>query len=161
MKHESEVLERRTEVLAFLKSRFPLYHQSNVFFRDIQYGIQVFLERKGIRSGYPESEQIARSFAALLEHEGVFVPIDRQSWALNYPEFRTPKTKPAPAAAAPKVVPPVSPSSTPKPAASAPAPAVSPSSPSSTPSSTPQAERVAPLSPQAPAPKPASEQKPA
>jgi hypothetical protein len=139
MKHESEVLERRTEVLAFLKSRFPLYHQSNVFFRDIQYGIQVFLERKGIRSGYPESEQIARSFAAMLEREGVFVPIDRQSWALNYPEFRTPKSKPAPPAA-PKAAPPAAP----KPAASA---VVAPQAP-------PQAG-------QAPPPKPAPEQKPA
>ncbi len=98
MNHAPEILDRRTEVLAFLKSRFPLYHRSNVFFRDIQYGIQVFLERRGIRARYPESEAIAREFALALEREGVFVPIDRQSWALNYPEFRTPVTKPAPAA---------------------------------------------------------------
>ena len=98
MKHTSEVLEHRTEVLAFLKSRFPLYHQSNVFFRDIQYGIQLFLERKGIRVGYPESEQIANDFISTLEREGVLVAIDRQSWTLKYPEFRTPPSKPAPAA---------------------------------------------------------------
>lgn len=82
----------------FLKSRFPLYHQSNIFFRDIQYGIQLFLERKGIKAGYPESEQIAHGFISALEREGVLIAIDRQSWALMYPEFRTPSSKPAPAA---------------------------------------------------------------
>jgi len=97
-KHTSEILEHRTDVLAFLKARFPLYHQSNVFFRDIQYGIQLFLERKGIKAGYPESEQIAHDFISALEREGVLVPIDPQSWALKYPEFRTPPSKPAPAA---------------------------------------------------------------
>jgi hypothetical protein len=98
MRHASEILEHRTEVLAFLKSRFPLYHRSNVFFRDIQYGIQLFLERKGIKAGYPEAEQIAREFVSTLEGEGVLNAIDRQSWALNYPEFRTPSSKPVPAA---------------------------------------------------------------
>ena len=98
MKHASEILDHRTEVLAFLKSRFPLYHQSNVFFRDIQYGIQLYLERQGIKAAYPEAEQIAHEFISTLEREKVLSPIDRQSWALNYPEFRTPPSKPAPAA---------------------------------------------------------------
>jgi hypothetical protein len=98
MKHAFDVLDHRTEVLAFLKTRFPLYHQSNVFFRDIQYGIQLFLERKGIKSSYPGSEMIAHEFVSRLVKEGVFIPVDRQTWALNYPEFRTPPSKPAPAA---------------------------------------------------------------
>jgi hypothetical protein len=98
MNHASEILDRKTDILAFLKTRFPLYDKSNVFFRDIQYGIQVFLGRKGIKAGYPESEKIAREFASLMEREGVFVAIDRQSWALHYPEFRTPPSKPAPVA---------------------------------------------------------------
>jgi hypothetical protein len=104
MNHASEILDRKTDVLAFLKTRFPLYDKSNIFFRDIQYGIQVFLGRKGIKAGYPESEKIAREFASLMEREGVFVAIDRQSWALHYPEFRTPPSKPAPAAPAPRSV---------------------------------------------------------
>jgi hypothetical protein len=98
MDDASEIMERRAEVLAFLKSRFPLYDRSNVFFRDIQYGLQLFLREKGIRTKYPRAEQIARQFVGVLEREGILVPIDRQSWALHYPEFRTP---PAARAAAP------------------------------------------------------------
>jgi hypothetical protein len=98
MKYATEILDHRMEVLAFLKSRFPLYHQSNVFFRDIQYGIQLFLDRKGIKSRYPQSERIAHEFVSTLEREGVLRGVDRQSWALNYPEFLTPRSKPVPAA---------------------------------------------------------------
>ena len=131
MNHASEVLDRKTDVLAFLKSRFPLYDKSNVFFRDIQYGIQVFLGRKGIKAGYPESERIAREFVSLLEREGVFVAIDSQSWALHYPEFRTPVSKPAPAP--------------PRPAAARVAPAAAPAAPAGTPAASP-----APVAPEAP-----------
>jgi hypothetical protein len=117
MKHASEILDHRTEVLAFLKSRFPLYHQSNVFFRDIQYGIQLYLDRKRIKAAYPEAEQIAHEFISSLEREGVLSPIDRQSWALHYPEFRTPPSKPAPAARPAAPAPAVAPTAAAKPAA--------------------------------------------
>jgi len=120
MKHAPEVVDHRLEVLRFLKSKFPIYHRSNIFFRDIQYGVQLFLRRRGARVTYQAAESIARGLVAALEREGVLVPIDRQSWAVNYPEFRTPQAapqaKPAPAAAkpaapaAPKPATPVAPS---------------------------------------------------
>ena len=109
-KNETYVLENAREVLQFLKSRFPLYHQSNIFFRDVQYGILAFLERKGKKTGYTAGESIARAFIAALEKENILQPVDRQSWAVNLPEYKTPVTKAAPAAA---------PKPSPKPAASA------------------------------------------
>ena len=115
MNHVPEIVDHRVEVLRFLKSRFPVYHRSNVFFRDIQYGIQLFLLRRGAHVTYTGAESIARALVAALEREGVLVPIDRQSWAVNYPEFRTPQAKPAAAA--------------PKPAAAAPKPAAAPAAP--------------------------------
>lgn len=127
----SYVLEHQKEVLAFLKSKFPLFHLSNFFFRDLQYGIQMFLERKaGMSLRYPKAESIAKAFAAQLERENIFVRIDQQSWAVNYPEFKTPVVKPPvaakPAPSAPR--PPGAAPAVPKPAApgaakpSAPAP---------------------------------------
>ena len=157
MNHASEILERKRDVLAFLKTRFPLYDKSNIFFRDIQYGIRLFLERKGIRAGYPEAEQIAREFALLLEREGVFVPIDRQSWALHYPEFRTPPVKPAPVA---RAVAPVAHSVAPPPVAPrsvAPAPVAPPAAPVAP--TAPVAPSVAPAPVAPTAPNPPSEQK--
>jgi hypothetical protein len=95
MKQQTYVIENSREVLGFLKSRFSMFHQSNFFFRDIQYGIMTFLEKKGMKTGYPAAEKIARAFAEKLEAEGIFIPVDRQSWVVNYPEYRKPQVKPA------------------------------------------------------------------
>jgi hypothetical protein len=108
MKQLAYVLENHKEVLGFLKSRFPMYHQSNFFFRDVHYGILTFLEKKDMKVTYPAAEQIAREFVKKLEKEGIFVPVDHQTWAVNYPEYRKPVVKPpaakpaAPAAPAPR-----------------------------------------------------------
>ena len=100
MKHLDFVLDNFTEVLKFLKSRFPMYHRSNFFFRDVQYGIQTMLEDRGIRVRYAEAEEIARALVEKLEREKIFWPIARQTWAVHYPEFQKPLGK-APAAAKP------------------------------------------------------------
>ena len=130
MKHAPEIVDHRLEVLRFLKSKFPIYHRSNIFFRDIQYGVQLFLLRRGARISYTAAESIARALVRALEREGVLVPIDRQSWAVNYPEFRTPQAKPAPAAVKPAAA-------APKPAAAAAAPKPAAASHASQPATAP------------------------
>ena len=95
MKQLSYILDNEADVLTFLKARYPMYHLSNVFFRDIQYGIQLFLERKEMSVGYTAAEKISRSFVDQLAKKKILTPIDAQSWVLNYPEFRKPPVKPA------------------------------------------------------------------
>jgi hypothetical protein len=95
------IMKDHTAVLKELKTRFSVFHQSNIFFRDIQYGIQAMLREQGVKVSYVEAERMAREFAERMEQENIFVAIDRQTWALRYPEFKTPKVeKPAPAAKA-------------------------------------------------------------
>jgi hypothetical protein len=98
MKAIDYVLQNEAEALAFLKRRYPLYHLSNVFFRDVQYGIQEMLERKGMKVRYPEAEAIAKVFIEQLERKKMLVPIDHQSWVLYHEEFRKPPVKSAAAA---------------------------------------------------------------
>lgn len=95
MKPLDYVLSDKVEVLKFLKERYPLYHLSNVFFRDIQYGILQLLERKKMKVGYAEAEEITTAFVQALVKEKIFSPIDRQSWLLHYEPFRKVSTKPA------------------------------------------------------------------
>ena len=83
MKQKEYILNNETEVLDFLRSKYPLYHLSNVFFRDIQYGIQTMLFRKGMSVGYAGAETIAKEFVSQLEKKKVLNPIDQQSWVLN------------------------------------------------------------------------------
>lgn len=96
------MIKDHAAVLKGLKARFQVYHQSNIFFRDIQYGIQAMLREQGIRVSYVEAERLAREFVQRMEQEKIFVARDRQTWALSYPEFKTPKVEKAPPAAAAK-----------------------------------------------------------
>ncbi len=75
--------------LNFLKATFPVFHNSNFFFRDFHYGVRKYLEKKGNKISYSDSEEIARELGKYFEGEGIFVKIDAQSWKVNYPEFVT------------------------------------------------------------------------
>ena len=86
------------ELLAYLKTRFPVYHMSNIFFRDMQYGIHAYLHERGVHARYTETEAAARAFVERLEKQRILVPIDTQSWVVNFPDYKTPPSKPVPAA---------------------------------------------------------------
>jgi hypothetical protein len=94
MKELDFVVDHYHDVLLFLKSRFPMYHLSNFFFRDVQFGIQTMLEEKKMKVGYAAAERIAAAFVRRLEKERIFLPIDRQAWVVNYPDFKKPSAKP-------------------------------------------------------------------
>ena len=128
MKHLDYVVNSEKEILVFLKSQYPLYHMSNIFFRDIQYGIQKMFERRNVKIGYVDAEKIARAFVAQLERKKILVRIDGQSWVLHYADFRKPPVKTAPAAkpAAPAAA-------VPSPAAGTPSAVKAPSTPGSLP----------------------------
>lgn len=92
MKEKLELITQNyVEFLNFLRSKYPLFHLSNLFLRDIQYGVRFYLENKGQRAGYSEAEEIARGVAEFLERQNIFRKIDRQTWLLMYPEFRPKK----------------------------------------------------------------------
>ncbi len=76
-----------TGFLIFMKSKFPLYHQSNIFFRDLHYGVMEFLEKKKVTTTYSEGEQIAREIAVHFEKKNIFKKVNQQGWVLLYPDF--------------------------------------------------------------------------
>ena len=101
MKPADAVLNNDQEVLKFLKDRFPVFHLSNIFLRDIQYGIQSYLKGRDLKVSYRLAGEIAMEFVAKLEREKILRPIDRQTWMVNFEEFKKPLVKPA--VAVPKV----------------------------------------------------------
>jgi len=119
MKAIEYILNNQLELLEFLRTRFPMYHLSNFFFRDVQYGLKAMLEEKGMRVRYGDAEEAARAYVEKLEQAKIFRPIDHQSWMVNYPAFKTPVTKAA-APAKPASVAPAAPRIT-APAGSTPA----------------------------------------
>lgn len=90
MKKQKIILtQEKNQILNFLKARFPVFHNSNIFFRDLQYGIRSYFEKKGIKISYPEAEDYAVEFANMLEAEKVFVRVNNQGWKVNYPDYAT------------------------------------------------------------------------
>jgi len=90
-KNNSEILntlKNNDEILLkFLKAKFPVFHNSNFFFRDLQYGIRSFLEKKDIFISYKESEKLAGDIAEHFTGKGIFQRVNNQGWKVNYPEF--------------------------------------------------------------------------
>ncbi len=75
--------------LQFLKAKYPIFHNSNFFFRDLQFGALKYLEKKGIKISNGQAEKIAEGVGAFLEQQGIFVRIDNHGWRINYKEFVT------------------------------------------------------------------------
>ncbi len=78
-----------TQFLNFLKAKYPLFHKSNFFYRDFQYGIRKYLELKGIDVSYGDSDKLAKELALFFEQQNIFIRVSTQGWTLNYPEFVT------------------------------------------------------------------------
>jgi hypothetical protein len=97
MKHLDLVLNSYHDVLDFLKEKYPVYHFSNIFFRDVHYGIRAYLKERKINVSYRQGEEIASAFLEKLERERIATKLDLQTWAVRYEKFKTPVTK-APAA---------------------------------------------------------------
>lgn len=91
MKETETIIGRQTEFLKFLKSKFTLIHMSNIFFRDLHYGVMSYLAEHGRKLSYLDAERVAREVAAKFEAGGIFKNIDHQSWLLMYPEFSLPR----------------------------------------------------------------------
>jgi len=77
------------ELLNYLKAKFPVFHNSNFFFRDFQYGIRSFLEKKEIKASYQMAEKLAEEMAKYYEEKNLFVKINQQTWKINKTEFVT------------------------------------------------------------------------
>jgi hypothetical protein len=85
-----ELLKTNEEVLLnYLRARFPVFHNSNFFLRDLQYGIRSFLEKKDITVTYEQADILAKEVAKQLESKQIFRKINDSSWTVFYPQFAT------------------------------------------------------------------------
>lgn len=85
-----ELLKREEEsFLGFLKAKYPMFHNSNFFYRDLQYGTRSFMEKKGIDITYAEAAKLADAISEEFENKGIFVRVNKIGWKINYPEFTT------------------------------------------------------------------------
>ncbi len=93
MKPADMILSNQKEFLKYLKSKFVLIHLSNIFFRDLHFGVMAYLRDHGVRVKYSVGDLVTREVAAGMEQSGILKKIDHQSWLLLYPEFALPRVE--------------------------------------------------------------------
>jgi hypothetical protein len=96
MKELKVLQDNWQDFLKFMKNRYPLYHLSNVFVRDIEYAIIDYFLNKGIKLSFSEAEYLAQKFSDFMVEKGIFKPIKNEYnrvWTLNYPEFKKPSVQ--------------------------------------------------------------------
>jgi hypothetical protein len=138
----------------------PVFHNSNVFLRDVQYSIQDYFEDKqGKTIRDTDALRMAEEVSRAFERKGIFRKVNPQGFMLNFPELVTSKqgnTKGGLSGELPDQMPP------PKAAAPAPAPkaaapaatakSAAPSTAAPKPAATPTASGAAPAGAKAPPP---------
>lgn len=85
LKNEKEIF------LSYLKAKFPIFHNSNLFSKDFQYGLKGFLEKKGTHLKEAQLIELSDLFSDYYEKEGIFLRTGKNGWKLNYSEFITQK----------------------------------------------------------------------
>ena len=80
-----EHLKNNTEIFfRFMKEKYPIFYNSNIFFRDVQYAVKDYFEKKDIYLKYPEAEKITAEFIKYLEKNNELVKLTSNSWKVNF-----------------------------------------------------------------------------
>lgn len=77
------LINNKDEFFQYLRAKFPLFHNSNFFFRDLQFGVKGYFEKKGILLSYSDSEKLARLFSEKLIEQNIFVRLSDNFWKIN------------------------------------------------------------------------------
>ena len=80
-----DILKNEREIfLNYMKAKYPLHYNSNIFLRDLQYAVRRFFENKNIVLSYTKAEILAMEFAALLESDNDLLRLDANTWRVNF-----------------------------------------------------------------------------
>ena len=67
----------------FLKEKYPIFNNSNIFLRDIQYGVKSFFEKRDIKLNYKQVDFIADSIIQLYEEKNILQRLTKNTWKVN------------------------------------------------------------------------------
>ena len=81
---EAEFLRKNEELFFnFLREKYPVFNNSNVFLRDIQYGVKSFFEKRDIKLNYKQVEFITDSIIKLYEGKNILSRLTINTWKVN------------------------------------------------------------------------------
>jgi len=68
----------------YMKEKYRLFYNSNIFLRDIQYAIKSFFQRKNMKLKYLEAEKLAFDFTELMENKEKLKKVGNNAWKVNF-----------------------------------------------------------------------------
>ncbi|MFA5804121.1 MAG: hypothetical protein WC879_05720 [Melioribacteraceae bacterium] len=80
----NDLISNKTIFFNFMKVKYRLYLNSNIFFRDIQYAIKSYFEKKDIPIKYSQAEKVAYDFINKLEDTGELTKMSNNAWKVNF-----------------------------------------------------------------------------
>lgn len=80
----NKLMAEKTIFLNYMKEKYKVYYNSNIFLRDIQYAIKSFLEKKDYKVTYAEAETLMKDFTANLENSGELIKLNDNTWKVNF-----------------------------------------------------------------------------
>lgn len=80
----NELLNNYQDFFLFMKNKYPLFKDSNIFLRDLQYAIYEYFFNKSVQLKYEETEKLANNFAEKLLADEKIKKISQNTWKLNF-----------------------------------------------------------------------------
>ena len=84
MNYSKDLFVNRTMFFNFMKEKYRLFYNSNIFFRDIQYAVKNYYLKKDVKIKLMEAELIAQEFVKELEKSGELNRVSQNSWKVNF-----------------------------------------------------------------------------
>ena len=84
MNYLEHLISNKEVFFNFMKKKYPLFQQSNLFFRDMQYAIMSYFELKEKPLKYEEAEVSAQNFIKKLVDNGELLKLDHKTWKVNF-----------------------------------------------------------------------------
>lgn len=80
----TELQNNKTIFFSFMREKYPVFTNSNLFLRDLQYAIINYFGKKDIKVKYGPAEKIALQFAENLEKQNDLTRINNNTWKVNF-----------------------------------------------------------------------------
>lgn len=79
-----ELINNKEIFFNFMKEKYPIHHNSNIFLRDLLYAIKNYFEKKNLHLNYTQCEKLALEFANYLLQSNDFKKINDNTWKVNF-----------------------------------------------------------------------------
>lgn len=79
-----QLLSEKEIFLKYMKEKYKIFNNSNIFLRDIQYAIKSFFEKKDIKITYSEAEKLMNELTSNMEASGELLKLSTNTWKVNF-----------------------------------------------------------------------------